>query len=510
MFPPFEFFRWRLQKALFTPTSRGWCGCAGISFRDFFLSCPYFNHKQRRNLDPERPLTLEDLENVKPIFISNAAVNRWRRTTSPTEPDYEALIMSPQGIERLDRPAHEREFEGKLMPEDIYLSDAMATSAAAVDHHMGALEGEEMFKDLKVTLGIAMGNSVVSDPRHVRKLNICLQILPYFIEICRVSPLLISYVLYYNFDGDHYLTFGVFCFFLVLLILTVIALIPTGSPKPNRMERMARYFAVHIPYISYVRKTLGILNLGPSPPPVLRLSDGGHVENLGILPLLRLRLKRIVSVYGGCAASEQAFCNTLQNALEMARKKLRCSFTGMDGRDINEDIRMNFVERSPGNQPRSYRFKVHYFDKDAEGDGDYKVGEAEVLFIAPRHPYKGIRMTQPMTWKEALSDIDGNLDEGCWGTGPELQAKEVDRLTFCCCERCHGDTCRSFSEGICGAFPQHSTSNQFYTPELFAAYHREGYRACLEAKAAEFLRKQSAEMLDVNHIRVENVDETEI
>ena len=107
---------------------------------------------------------------------------------------------------------------------------------------------------------------------------------------------------------------------------------------------------------SHVRKTLGILNLGPSPPPVLRLSDGGHVENLGILPLLRLRLKRIISVYGGCAASEQAFCNTLMNALEMARKKLRCSFTGMDGRDINEDIRINFVERSPGNQPRSYRF----------------------------------------------------------------------------------------------------------------------------------------------------------
>ena len=104
---------------------------------------------------------------------------------------------------------------------------------------------------------------------------------------------------------------------------------------------------------SYVRKTLGIPNVGPSPPPVLRLSDGGHVENLGISPLLRLRLKRIISVYGGCAASEQAFGNTLMNALEMARKKLRCSFTGMDGRDINEDIRINFVERRPGNQPRS-------------------------------------------------------------------------------------------------------------------------------------------------------------
>lgn len=117
-----------------------------------------------------------------------------------------------------------------------------------------------------------------------------------------------------------------------------------------------RYFAVHFPYISFVRKTLGILNQGPNPPPVLRLSDGGHVENLGILPLLKLRLKKIISVYGGRAASEQAFCNTLLNALEMARKKLRCSFTGLDGRDISEDIRVKLIERTPGSQPRSYRF----------------------------------------------------------------------------------------------------------------------------------------------------------
>ena len=116
-----------------------------------------------------------------------------------------------------------------------------------------------------------------------------------------------------------------------------------------------RYFAVHVPYISFVRKTIGILNHGPNPPPVLRLSDGGHVENLGILPLLKLRLKKIITVYGGRASSEQAFCNTLLKALEMARKKLRCSFTGLDGRDITEDIRNKLVEKSPGNQPRSYR-----------------------------------------------------------------------------------------------------------------------------------------------------------
>ena len=29
---------------------------------------------------------------------------------------------------------------------------------------------------------------------------------------------------------------------------------------------------------SFVRKTTGIINQGPNPPPVLRLSDGGHIE----------------------------------------------------------------------------------------------------------------------------------------------------------------------------------------------------------------------------------------
>ena len=43
-------------------------------------------------------------------------------------------------------------------------------------------------------------------------------------------------------------------------------------------------------------------------------------------------------------------------ALDFARKKLGCSFLGMDGRDIAEDIRDKFVERSPGSQPSSYRY----------------------------------------------------------------------------------------------------------------------------------------------------------
>ena len=63
------------------------------------------------------------------------------------------------------------------MPMDVYLSDAMATSAAAVDHHMGAKEGgDASFRDLKVMLGIAMGTAIVADERHEGERNCCIQV----------------------------------------------------------------------------------------------------------------------------------------------------------------------------------------------------------------------------------------------------------------------------------------------------------------------------------------------
>ena len=101
-----------------------------------------------------------------------------------------------------------------------------------------------------------------------------------------------------------------------------------------------------------------IINQGPSSPAVLSLSDGGHIENLGILPLLKFRLKKIVSVGGSRTILEEDYGTSLMKALDLARKKLGCSFSGMDGRDIAEDTRDNFLERSAGSQPRSYRLDI--------------------------------------------------------------------------------------------------------------------------------------------------------
>ena len=116
-----------------------------------------------------------------------------------------------------------------------------------------------------------------------------------------------------------------------------------------------RWFTVNVSAVNFFRNALQVTNQGPIPPAVLYLSDGGHIENLGILPLLKLRLPKIVCVEGGRTISDEDYAGCLLRALDMARKKLWCSFTGMDGQDITEDIRDKFVERSPGSQPRSYR-----------------------------------------------------------------------------------------------------------------------------------------------------------
>ena len=129
-----------------------------------------------------------------------------------------------------------------------------------------------------------------------------------------------------------------------------------------------------------------------------------------------------------------------------------------------------------------------YHDYDPEDGTEKRVGEGEVTLIAPRHPNKGVKTEEHVTWKDALHDIDTDLEAGQWGTGPELTEEEADRLTFCFCECCHCLVCKSLSNLCCGTFPFHSTANQGFTPAMFSAYHREGYRACVEAKADEFLK----------------------
>ena len=112
-------------------------------------------------------------------------------------------------------------------------------------------------------------------------------------------------------------------------------------------------------------------NTGLMPPPIMLLSDGGHIENLALLPLLKKRLNKIIVVDGGYKDGQKLYGESLLNALRLARTKLNCSFLSVSKRgeieddndfDVITDLMNTFV-KPRGNQgggqakrPRVYRF----------------------------------------------------------------------------------------------------------------------------------------------------------
>ena len=130
---------------------------------------------QRIPNDQMGPLCLADLEDIKPQYISNIVVNEWRREAKD-ELKYNLMTMSPTEVETVDCPPQREEFSGKLAPMDIKLSDAMATSAAAVSRHMGAYaQSAEAFKHLQTILGLGMGASMVADLTFEKRESCCLK-----------------------------------------------------------------------------------------------------------------------------------------------------------------------------------------------------------------------------------------------------------------------------------------------------------------------------------------------
>lgn len=93
------------------------------------------------------------------------------------------------------------------------------------------------------------------------------------------------------------------------------------------------------------------------------LSDGGHVENLALLPLLKKKLKKIIVVDGGYKHDEKLYGDSLLNALMLARKKLNCSFLSDRGGDVISDLLEKFVKSARAGEagkklPRFFRFVV--------------------------------------------------------------------------------------------------------------------------------------------------------
>mgnify|MGYP006973423895 FL=1 len=74
--------------------------------------------------------------------------------------------MSSSSLERIDNITSKNQFENRLHPSHIKLSQAMATSAAVVSFHMGEYETSiDSLQSLQIMLGLGMGNSITVEPK---------------------------------------------------------------------------------------------------------------------------------------------------------------------------------------------------------------------------------------------------------------------------------------------------------------------------------------------------------
>lgn len=89
------------------------------------------------------------------------------------------------------------------------------------------------------------------------------------------------------------------------LIFFGIAILPTGGQTLSFLDSFARWCHVHLYHVRMLREFFQVDHVGPSPPALLSLSDGGRLEKFGLLPLLKKRLKRILIVDGSFIVNDE-------------------------------------------------------------------------------------------------------------------------------------------------------------------------------------------------------------
>ncbi|CAH3113874.1 unnamed protein product [Pocillopora meandrina] len=359
------FNRWRLQKAFYSKESLATKGCLEI-LHD--IVCPLWTCLKRKQKqqsledDPanERSLKLADLRDLEPKYISNMTIHSWKKEED-SDSDDDLLTMSPTTIECWKKEEDSDSdddlltmsrttIKDKLRPRDIELSDAMATSAAAISRYDNNFE----VLRLSTILGLEMGATVISNFEAIKKEGWLMKLLPILINILRGLPLIAVPAVYYGRGDVWSIKAGVFTFFAIHPMLACIgAFAVTGAEIPSLWEKIAsplqsqrgvkfsayslktsdleslyggpftlstqltkpnHLFIVHVSFVQFVREGLNIENIGPMPPPVMLLSDGGHVENLAILPLLKKKLKKIIVVDGGYYSNEMKYGKYLLRA----------------------------------------------------------------------------------------------------------------------------------------------------------------------------------------------------
>jgi len=205
--------------------------------------------------------------------------------------------------------------------------------------------------------------------------------------------------------------------------------------------------------VRQVHQSLGAVWENPKPPPLLYLSDGGHIENLGLVELLR-RCNETILVVDAMAADPKyhPFCQLLA-AMDRARQGIRSSI-----QDVDPDLAPETERRTTDVIRCSFRPPSEIDDViDVEQWLEANLDAPYIKIGVSYHTEEGWLLREGMIHYVRLQGAEG------------LRKREnhsYHNYPGICCECCHDQPwTRMFGE-----FPNHGTASQFFTPTLFEVY----------------------------------------
>ena len=142
---------------------------AKIRCGDIFRWCERpIDEEFRKVGDADDELTLQDLEDISPVFISNITVNDWQ-IAGADDHGYQLMTFSSEGVKVIGSGVKNGEvlaryFAGRFHPHLMKLSVAMAVSGAAVSFEKEGYQSRpDTILDLFALMGIQMGEEILCD-----------------------------------------------------------------------------------------------------------------------------------------------------------------------------------------------------------------------------------------------------------------------------------------------------------------------------------------------------------
>lgn len=205
------------------------------------------------------------------------------------------------------------------------------------------------------------------------------------------------------------------------------------------------------------------------PPLRLFLNDGGLVECLGLISLLRRRCKYMLVTDATADFSMRLVC--LRDTIRLAESEHICIFFDPEEPRRGVEPLLQEWSRSPGTH---LRIGVLYDCWDASDSAANRRRSGEIFLVRMRLHETGrsVGCTR-ITEREVLPSGAGLGD----GDEPDVIDRPREELGGCCCDCCH----KRCNCGLMGRFPDISSGNQFITPTQFALLCRLGYELSADA-----------------------------